>query len=343
MKTNIDKNKLNDKLETISDNMLDSIIGKYINSAEIPKEMTENISSKVKHKGDHEISKSIVFAFIPFNFNVIQNIIFSNLCIGILSVALLSVFYPVCLNYEVSNIKDIKDKPILPYVPIDEKPEVSPNKHISIRSNEITTFEKHDNNFQLIDASPLSSSLSEICNFNKQYSEGFNNNYCAGHEKSALKINQISYDFRYKQFTNLTFQNQKSPDEAILKDYTFGLWYQYTTEIYLGLEFRQESYTILSHNSEIIYLQTSNMTTWELGIKYLPNLEIVDLKPYFQCNIGAGKLGLTTRLSLGLNYPITDNFNLILGTEISNLLYKSNNISSSWKAGLNIGFSANLK
>jgi hypothetical protein len=60
--------------------------------------------------------------------------------------------------------------------------------------------------------------------------------------------------------------------------------------------------------------------------------------------LGGGKLGMTTRINAGLSIPLSKDFNLITGCELSTLIYSNNSkIHSTERIGINIGFNLNIK
>ena len=164
--------------------------------------------------------------------------------------------------------------------------------------------------------------------------------------KEEIADLNMNFEMKYNTFFNIGNVNLDAPNEAILKNYSFGLWYSISNNLKIGAEFRQESFTKLESNSynSSTSSMAFNMNCWEMALKFKSNAEIFNTNPIMQLNLGGGKHGFISRFSAGLMIPITDELNLITTGELSSLIYSLNSqIHSTEKIGFNIGFNLHLK
>jgi hypothetical protein len=149
----------------------------------------------------------------------------------------------------------------------------------------------------------------------------------------------IFYEFRTNRFKNLTNNNASAVQEALLKDFSIGLWYEINNNFSLGAEFRQETFNLLRGESVIGY----NMNCWEISGRYISDLNLLNSRIYLQANLGAGSQGVIGRTSLGLQIPIVDGFNILTGFEFNSLFYSNKSkINNFNRIGLNLGFTFNM-
>ena len=335
---------------------LDSLMKNYILSESIPEIQTKSIFDKIenrykKSKNFLKSSSGLIFSFIPSCFeSILKSVSFLTV-----STMLIFVNYPANIKQEIKNYKFkniITKKSISKDIPTISSYEIKHNNMNEIQdaaenkeANSINKFNQDESqeSFNFLNISGFSENIIINPCFNKPI-EYTNNNFIPNTEISEKA--QFFYECRINKFSGLTYKNQNAPEQAIMKDCSFGLWYNISPIVSAGAEFRQESFTLKTTAANMISDSNHaiNMTCWELGIKFRPEIFIYESRPFLQFNLGGGKSGMITRLSAGLTIPITDKFNIITGAEINSLIYSSkSNITTTNRIGLNIGFNLDLK
>ncbi len=328
------------------------LINNYVSHTLVPSEQKEAILNKINNPKPKKSksAKALSFLFL-FNFpsksknfitpiywlTISSMLIFMNLPVEsistknqIISKIFSNEISENKIELEKSNVVFSENKPqdITEDITIDEF--VKNNYLPAIRTTKLENSNISHTNFDLI-------------NYNNTYNSIENLQINTSAEVADLNMN---FEMKYNTLFNLGNTNINAPDEAILKDYSFGLWYSISNNLKIGAEFRQESFTKLESNSinPSINVIAFNMNCWEMAMKFKSSKEIFNANPIMQLNLGAGKHGLISRISAGLMIPITDEMNVITTGELSSLIYSlDSQIHSTEKIGFNIGFNLHLK
>ena len=343
------KNRIN--IKEFGDNsseMLDEMLKRYINDTKIPEDSTKKIfDNLIVSKGSYKKSKTLLGLLLlnfPSNFESISKplafytlaalfMITSNAIINTNENAELSKFEKneILLSQpkQASNI-NFKERNSIQKLLLNENLSKIEKLETLYDDNEDGSIQK------IISKSELSYGNNEYNSINSSIVP-LTNVY-----NLSLKLFELplSYECKLSRFSNLNYTNHLAPDEGILKDVSFGMWYTLTENISIGAEFRQESFIILDDNS----INTVNMNCWEIAARYYADFDLSGAVPVINLNLGGGKLGMTTRINAGLSIPLSKDFNLITGCELSTLIYGNNSkIHSTERIGINIGFNLNIK
>lgn len=343
------KHQINIKeFEDNSSEMLDEMLKKYISDTKIPVDSTKKIFDElIVTKGSYKKSKSFLGMLLlnfPINFDSISKpLAFYTLT------ALLLITSNASINKN-ENIEARKSKqneillsqPNLAsksnFIGRNNIQKLLPDKNHSKFENLGTIYNDNENVSiqKIISKSELSygnNAFNSIISANVPLTNAYDINL-------KLFALPLSYECKLSRFSNLNYTNRQAPDEGILKDVSFGMWYTLTENISIGAEFRQESFSILNDNS----INTINMNCWEIAAMYYADFDLEGAVPVINLNLGGGKMGMTSRINAGLSIPLSKDFNLITGCEISTLIYSNNSkIHSTERIGINIGFNLNIK
>ncbi len=324
------------------------LVNNYVKHTLVPTEQKEAILSKINNPKPKKSksAKALSFLFL-FNFPSKSKNFISPIYWLTISSMLIFINMPVeNISTKKQIISNISSNEIAENKSSLEKSNVvfSENK-----SQDITEVENVSVNYSpsqstiKLENSNISKTNFDLINYNNTYNSIENLQISSSAEVADLNMN---FEMKYNTLFNLGNENINAPDEAILKNYSFGLWYSISNNLKIGAEFRQESFTKLESNliNPSSNLIAFNMNCWEMAIKFKSSKEIFNANPIMQVNFGAGKHGFISRISAGFIIPITDEMNVITSGELSSLIYSLNSqIHSTEKIGFNIGFNLHLK
>ena len=343
-KENMNKNKPTTETNGSADN-LDSLFVDYIDKINIPNEIENSIFNKIDKKQSNfkNVAKSILGIFI-FNLPSVSNTTATNLFIASLA-SMITILTPLTFTNNDNLSQTITTSNFTQIITIDSNIISNTIKDIPIIESKDVAFENDENEItpMIRSSEAIQQQYYAVNNF-KINQINHSNIAQSGIQLPLLNILEIPEDFifelKYSGFDNLRYAETQFTDDAILLNYSFGLWYPINNNLIIGAEFRQERITLSKEDN----LQTLNLNCWETGIKYFPDIEIAQIKPFLQVNLGANSKGLISRAGLGLSYDIENQFKIFVGTELNSLIYLNiNKFNSTERIGVHCGINLILQ
>ncbi len=323
---------------------IDKMLGRYASNVVVPEKITNRIFEETKQTGKKEkkagsqgfitvftsFSNSVVFNYFSLFFNVL--VVFSTMMSGLIETVPGKKQVPAP---EMNFVAFRQDTTVASHVP-----ELSPEtKH----SGNLIKHIQPDNQVR-VPAEQAIIEHSEVIEHEIVPPAGLTNvellpGAMMDVASPSQGIEKFYYEFRANLLTNLNGKPDYIIDDAVLRNFSLGLWYELQPNLHIGAEFRQEPYITNTKGADV----ERSLTCWEAGLRYFPDIDILSATPWFQANLGGCKSGLTTRVATGLRLQIDNKLQVIGGVEIGGLLYNSSRgMYFNSKTGFDIGFSIKL-
>lgn len=194
-------------------------------------------------------------------------------------------------------------------------------------------------------------SLSDKLNFNSgnyNIDQSLNsNNVPTEYNSDISRSIPISIEIRNSQYWNIPEATVTPSRFANFNNLSFDVKYNFENNFALGIDIRRESYFQKFNFYDVNNLYTEieqlpNFTTASVSLSYALKTDHL-LTPAFQVSLGVNEVGFVSRFLTGISYSISQNFDLILSAEVSNLTYEyQNNFFNSPKVGINYGLKYNF-